>query len=353
MLRKYFIDNRHDVTIITSDYSHFDKTRKVDRDAHSIYVPTKAYTKNLSIQRLISHHCLAIDIFKIVSVEFDLIWVLVPPNSFVKQAAKFKKQHPQIKVIFDVIDMWPETFPIQRFKGTIPFKYWRTLRDKNLSVADYVVTECDLFRNILINNVRPDRLTTLYLAREIKTFNPNLYLSTDELHLCYLGSINNIIDIQCISKIVETLSLKQSVVFHLIGDGEKKSELLANIVFPAVKIIDHGKVYDSDEKQKIFAQCHYGLNIMKPSVFVGLTLKSMDYFESGLPIINNIVGDTWKFIDRYKIGINTIDGNCDVSVKEYDLKMRSDVRTFFEEHLSSSVFYNQLDYITNLLLEEN
>ena len=58
------------------------------------------------------------------------------------------------------------------------------------------------------------------------------------------------------------------------------------------EVFYHGKVFDSKEKNRIFETCHYGLNIMKDSVFVGLTMKSMDYFE-GLPIINNIQGDTW------------------------------------------------------------
>ena len=35
---------------------------------------------------------------------------------------------------------------------------------------------------------------------------------------------------------------------------------------------------------------------MKQEVFVGLTMKSIDYFEAGLPIINNIHGDTWNIV---------------------------------------------------------
>ena len=43
---------------------------------------------------------------------------------------------------------------------------------------------------------------------------------------------------------------------------------------------------------------------MKKSVCVGLTMKSIDYFEFGLPIINNIKGDTWNAVEEYGIGIN-------------------------------------------------
>ena len=39
-------------------------------------------------------------------------------------------------------------------------------------------------------------------------------------------------------------------------------------------------------------------------MYIGLTVKSIDYFEHGLPIINNISGDTWKFIEEKNVGIN-------------------------------------------------
>ena len=38
-----------------------------------------------------------------------------------------------------------------------------------------------------------------------------------------------------------------------------------------VDVIDHGVVFNFEEKQKIFNQCNYGLNIMKSQVCVGLT----------------------------------------------------------------------------------
>ena len=45
---------------------------------------------------------------------------------------------------------------------------------------------------------------------------------------------------------------------------------------------------------KIINQCHYALNIMKKDVCVGMTMKSLDYFSFGIPIVNNIEGDIKK-----------------------------------------------------------
>ena len=48
----------------------------------------------------------------------------------------------------------------------------------------------------------------------------------------------------------------------------------------------------------------FGINMMKPGICVGLTMKSIDYFCYGLPLINNIPGDTWKLVEKEQIGIN-------------------------------------------------
>ena len=55
---------------------------------------------------------------------------------------------------------------------------------------------------------------------------------------------------------------------------------------------------------------------MKDIVCVGLTMKSIDYFQAGLPILNSIYTDTVQITDEYKIGINIRDGNIvDVAAK--------------------------------------
>lgn len=46
---------------------------------------------------------------------------------------------------------------------------------------------------------------------------------------------------------------------------------------------------------------------MKSTVCVGVTMKSIDYFQFGLPIINNIPHDTEKIVREYKCGYNISD----------------------------------------------
>lgn len=307
LLYKVFAEDGHRVRVFTSDFRHIEKSRRSDTKKGFRYFKAFPYRKNMSMQRLYSHAKLSRDIFSAVMKQedrIDLLWVLVPPNSFVKDAQAVKRQHPHIKLVFDLIDLWPETMPVSRFKDFYLFRQWKQMRDKGLRSADVIALECNLYREVLGNILEGKRVETLYLAKPLKEYRPDLHLSGDRISLCYLGSVNHIIDIEVIGKIIRTFRKKKPVLMHIIGDGEKKDRLVRVCEEAGAEVIYHGKIYDRDEKQRIFDSCDYGLNIMKSSVCVGFTMKSTDYLEFGLPIINNIKGDTWDAVEKYRIGIN-------------------------------------------------
>lgn len=343
LLYAYFKANKNNARVYTSDFRHIEKKQRTQKKKDFIYIHSLGYKKNISLQRMISHHKTARDVFsRIETQKVDLLWVLVPPNSFVKEAAMYKMRHKNVKLIFDIIDMWPETMPLTKFEKVPLVAMWRELRDKYLRYADHIVTECDLYQEKLVNIVDSRKMTTIYLARQIKPFTGSPNPPDDKIALCYLGSINNIIDIPAISDIIAKAKKIKPVVLHIIGDGEKRHELIERAKNIGAEVIYHGKIYDSAEKQRIFDICHYGLNIMKESVFVGLTMKSMDYFEAGLPIINNIHGDTWNIVNDYNIGINY--GQVS-SFSDYDYSMRTNARGYFEENMSINSFNNNIEMI--------
>lgn len=347
LLYDVFKGNGDSVKVLTSNFRHIEKVKRADSIEGFQFFDAEPYKKNLSYQRLHSHYKLSKDIFKSLDNEpdIDILWVLIPPNSFAKDAALYKKAHPKVKLIFDLIDLWPETMPIGFMKKFFPFSVWKNLRNKNLKYADTIVTECNLYRETLKEILKGKNVETLYLARPLVPYEPCLELPQDQVSLCYLGSINNIIDIDAIANIVSEIKKIKPVTLHIIGDGEKKDQLVEAVKNKGGEIIFHGKVYDRAEKQRIFDSCHYGLNIMKPSVCVGLTMKSMDYLEFGLPIINNIRGDTWNFIEQRGIGINISELNK--KINHYDYLMRKKTRCFFESALTTSHFEWKLARIIN------
>lgn len=343
LLKKVFEDEGKTVRVITSDYCHMHKKARTDfpDDFEAIHV--RPYRKNLSVDRLLSHYRFAETAMKrVAEIHPQLVWILVPPNSLVKFAAKFKEQYPDSKLVFDMIDMWPETMPISQFKTLFPFTIWKNLRDRHLQSADVVVTECDLYQSVLDKCYR-GRIYTLYLAWEGTPVAANPNPPRDRIALCYLGSINNIVDISAICSVIS--SINQPVEFHIIGDGEKRDELICQAEAAGAQVIYHGKIYDKQQKQVIFDHCHMGINFMKDSVFVGLSMKSIDYFEAGLPVLNNIKGDTWRLVEEEQVGLNydrsSITCEQILEIQAY----RSNVRESFNMHFTESVFRDKVKEI--------
>lgn len=59
----------------------------------------------------------------------------------------------------------------------------------------------------------------------------------------------------------------------------------------------------------------------------------MDYFEYGLPIINNIHGDTWSVIEREDLGINITSYVDYAEALSNVLNLRQKTRLYFENNL--------------------
>lgn len=349
LLKRYFESKGRSVRVITSDWEHFHKRTRTQCPEDYELIHVHPYHKNLSVDRLTSHYDFARKVYKrLEELRPKLVWALVPPNALAKFTAKYKMAHPDVKLVMDLIDMWPETMPISRFKTLPPFAIWRKLRDDHVGKADAVVTECNLYKTLLKEHCGAEKMHTLYLARAWSELSGTPNPPKDRTALCYLGSINNIIDIDCIGNIIR--SLGGPVELHIVGDGEKRDVLVDAAAAAGADVIFHGKVYDREEKLKIMNRCHAGLNIMKKSVFVGLTMKSMDYFECGLPIINNIRGDTWQFVEEYGIGINISE---DVDIRpEQVLALqdnRAKVHEFGKARFDMTVFCHELDRITGAL----
>lgn len=302
-----YVKKGYDVIYVTSDFDHMTKKRycfneyKNSRQLHVI-----SYKKNLSISRILSHLMFSYKTFyMLLACKPELVYVEVPNNSLVKSSAKYKKIN-NAEIIVDVFDMWPESMPVKTKNMIVNwgFDIWRNFRNKNLKFADQIWIECDYYRELLSAQKINLPMETKYLKLKNAETSIEMKVSEEEIDLCYLGSINNIIDISLIEKIVSEFAKNKRTRIHIIGDGERKDEFLDILKKNSIEIIDHGKVYEIDKLQEIFDQCWFGINVLREDLAIGITMKSISYFRGGLPIINTVQGDTSRFVEECNIGIN-------------------------------------------------
>ena len=338
----------YDTIYITSDFDHTTKNVFVCSVPNCVQLHARPYQKNLSLDRILSHREFAKNVFDYLEKQPkipDVVVALIPPNFLAHYGAKFKKQHPEVTMIFDIFDMWPETFPSSKLKKVLApvFSVWAWIRDHSLRTADFVTTECELFRRML--NLPERTSAAIYLAAEPLSIPAiPIQLRQDGLDLCYLGAINNIIGISEICTLLSQLTKSMQVTLHIIGKGEREKEFIESAKAAGAQVVFYGPIFDDTKKQEIMRRCHFGLNIMKSSVCIGLTMKSVDYFLFGLPIINNILADTKTLVEKEGVGVQ-MGPDCVRQLLELSdadcLDMRARVERVFAEIFEESVILRQ------------
>ena len=327
---------KYNVNVITTDFSHIKKEKRNNVPKKYITINTNSYSKNLSIQRMASHAKFAKDAFAMAEQYTpDLIWLMAPANSLIKEAKKYKKKYPMTKLIIDIIDMWPESLPIRINKKIFPFNIWKNIRKNNINCADYLVTECDFYQDILKNEYHGN-IQTIRWSRNSTAKKNRQLVNKDTLSLCYIGSINNIIDTYRIKDLINNIDAP--ITLHVIGEGENRYNFI-NELRRVCEVIYHGPIRDEKLKAEIFNKCHAGINIYRNNLYIGLTVKCLDYFEHGLPIINNIKGDTWNMVDKYKVGVNVTDDSKIESNTLINMrKNNKHIYDFYSENFTKEVF---------------
>lgn len=314
------LSSDYEVEIYISDFNHTNKSYVTHFEDDLQYIHVPSYSSNLSFSRINSYLKFGDAVKKILSKKKpDLIYVMLPPNNVAAKCLGYLKERNAF-FILDIYDLWPESLPLDRikFKFNPIYSYWKNMRDKSIKRADYIFTECDLYREKL-NYILEGRenISTLYLEKKMKDseldevrkqidlYSQNFTVESNCIKLAYLGSINFIIDIPRISQIVRQLvSRGKQVQVHIIGTGEGLALFRKELNLSGAEVVYHGKIFDTNQKIELLSQCDFALNLMVDSVNVGLTTKSIDYFSMGLPLLNSIKGDTWNFVNNSGVGIN-------------------------------------------------
>ena len=158
------------------------------------------------------------------------------------------------------------------------------------------------------------------------------------VRFAYLGSMNHIIDIEGIVAVIKNfIDNGYECQLHAIGDGESRKAFESAILDTGCITYFYGSVHDEMKKIQILAPCDYALSMMKSTSEVGLTTKSIDYLSYGLPLINNIKGDTWKLIANNGLGINI--QSPEIVQKNFDHSMivKAYLSTFVKKYFITSV----------------
>lgn len=350
-IRELLIERGYEVLVLIADYDHIKKRIVTPQFAECTYIHVPDYTSNISLTRIRSHLSFGKQCKKIIEkLKPDLVYCQVPPNKVVNYCADYKKKNPDTKFVIDIIDLWPESMPLGLFRNTPPARMWMKWRDGAIRSADHVFTECDLYKEKLKRVLVPSKTSTLHLYKEQTDEERQLIReiinrekTDDVIRFAYLGSMNNIIDIDGICGVIQSfISSGHTCELHSVGDGESREKFEKAVKNTGCTTHFYGPVFDELEKIRILTPCDYAVNMMKGDIAVGLTIKSIDYLSYGLPLINNIKGDTEMIVNANQLGWNINDTNYTDMEFDYHLFDHNMIADCFNNLFSKNVFISSV-----------
>lgn len=296
----------YNVTYLYASYDHFAKKENLNTYKHGVRIKVPSYKKNLSIQRLLSHIVFSMRVREQVKkLSPDLMYCMIPPNSLVMTLSKYKKRHLDTKLVYDVYDAWPESFPYSKKTKLlkIPFSFWKKIRSKYISVADLIMCVSEQGRKAILSEAGA---TPVKVVKPVIVSGsmPNYKATDDRLSFCYLGMVNHITDIDLGVELLGKIAEKKPTSLHIIGEGQNLDEFVSKLTERNVEVVCHGCVFDREEKNKIFELCNMGLNIPRKEIDSTMSLKAVEYMRVGLPFVNNANGDIREIVEEDMIGLN-------------------------------------------------
>jgi len=345
-----FISN---VTLVSSNFDHSHKC--ISQSGNDIRLPVRGYSRNISLQRLLSYFDFARQIKKAKEVlEADLVYVCMPDYLSALAVIEIKKDR-KILTILDVVDLWPEAFP---FPSVInhPIKWCsgkiiKPLRRFLFASADLVLFQSNHFLTQFGGDERRYGLLSMCLPERSVCIGQNNPLSVNcAIRILFLGSMNSITDIISLEKFLVLLCKYRNVQLSVVGGGVGLERLVKRLNRSPVRVIFHGITFDQELISKELCISHFGFNGYKMSTEVAVSYKSLDYLQAGLPIINCTKGDLMDIVDEYYCGFNYSPHNIEVLVEkvlhlsdeEHGL-MRENARKVFNDKFSFARFVQSLN----------
>ncbi len=343
----FFKEQGIETILLFSSFDHISKTPKRYELPNVRHIKVPPYKTNISISRIRSHIFFAKKVKRELDrIKPDYIYTIVPPNHLCKELAIYKVENPDVKIIYDIYDLWPETFPNAFIKRE---NIWRKLRDDNMWAADKVYLECEYYTRLLKGVADPEKTEVLHLTREdlgLTEITP----AEDHMEFGYIGSINNIFDVENIVRFLSAVDAKKKVVFHIVGDGERREELIEALEIVGIEYVYHGIIYDKDELKRIFAHTSFAINMYIKNVEIGITMKSIDYLQLSLPIINMNIKDMAYYLRKYTAGFTVNEKNLEYAAEKIaDIKpekwqtLHNNSRTLFTEVFAEDKFREKLN----------
>lgn len=344
----------YNVEVVSSSFRHQTKQQRDIEYIKTIEAPYKVtllhepeYKKNVSLQRIYSHHCFAKEVTEYLKERKkpDVIICSVPSLSVGSAVTKFAEKN-KIKIIIDIQDLWPEAFKMALnipLVSDILFMPMMIQANKIYSRADKVMAVSETYvKRGLENNTKDKKGLSVYIGTDSELVREAIEgkkftRSDNDFWVGYVGALGHSYDIPTVIDALKILKDKgfENIVFKIMGEGVlidefKKYAAEARVNCEFTGFIEYG------EMMATLMACDCAVNPIIGKSVSSIINKVSDYAMAGVPVINTQNSPEYRtLIEKYECGINCENGNAQ-DIAESILKLYND------EKLKKSMGLNSL-----------
>lgn len=304
----------NEVHFFTTDFSHVKKEKRITTGLNVPYyvhfLHEKGYQRNVSIQRLTSHHEFAKNLeISLASMERpDVVYLAVPSIDAAYITAKYCVKN-KIPYLVDIQDLWPEAFQLVLKHMDFLFTGMRKKVDYVYKNANKVVAVSETYAD-RADLVREDAKNTfcVYLGTDLEVFDNYpihpVEKKENEVWIIYIGTLGSSYNINIVIDAVRLLyeSGLRGFSFQVFGDGPKMEEF--QVRAEGLPVHFWGRLLYSD----LIGYAKNGDIAVNPIVkgaAQSIINKHADYAAAGLPVVNTQECQEYRnLLESYGCGIN-------------------------------------------------
>lgn len=324
-IAKLLSGRRHNVTVITTDFSHGRKRMRGSFPQYdgfkTVYLHESGYKGNVTPQRLCSHYVWGKNVAKYLkeAEKPDVVYCAIPSLTVAVEAGKYCKCNG-VKFVVDVQDLWPEAFSMV-FKNKLfklAFKPIEWYVNKAYAMADLAIGVSETYvKRVLSVNKKINSGVAVFLGNNGQLFDESASKYTKEYNdgitrLCYIGSLSQSYDIKMVVDALVILSQKTDlkVKFVVVGDGVYRTDFEHYAKQKGIDSVFTGQK-NYPEMVGELCSCDIVINPIRKGSAASVINKVGDYAMSGLPVINTQECPEYRqLIEDYGCGINCECGNA-------------------------------------------
>lgn len=290
------------VEVITSKFYHARKKQRAEVDIEGVlYKATllkeSSYKKNVSFARINSHRIFAKNVIKYLSKREkpDAIYLFVPPAGLAKKVVKFANKN-NIRIIIDVLDLWPEAFGMFLPKKIVSFLLHSMKKAVEFAYAnadEIVAVSKTYVKRAKEKNLRGSVGHSVFIGTDLEYFDSLAQVDVPlegklrPITMAYIGMLGNSYDLCGVMDAMKLLISQgfDQVELLVMGEGPKRETFEKHAKNNNLPVRFLGRL-PYQEMVKILVKCDIGLNVLVGKSDASIINKHADYISAAIPVIN-------------------------------------------------------------------